>query len=184
MSARTRGKVTAVLHWAHAGVILGLFALGWFMLGLPKGPDKAELFAAHKSLGLCAAALLLARMAWRLWSRSKSRGGLAATPMLGLHQALLYITLFLTPLFGYLATSFGRHPVRFFSLKLPKLGTPDEALSQFFAICHSTCGWILLALVILHLATAIRLRQHRTTPGPGLGESCRPKRSNAPSGAQ
>jgi cytochrome b561 len=157
MKPKGRGGVAAGLHWGHAGLLLGLFALGWIMVGLPKGPDKAALFALHKSLGLLAAALLALRLAWQL--RPRVRPG-KRTPKPGLAtvgRRLIYLMLLLTPLCGYLSTSFGRHPVRLFAYDLPKLGWPDDALSRFFAICHTTSGWVLLALVVLHLGTELGL---------------------------
>ncbi len=151
MSAPRTDRVARTLHWGHAGLLLVLVALGWYMVGLPKGPDKAGLFAVHKSLGLVAALLLILRLAWR-----QAAGKAATVPAHGIspcHRRLLFGMLFLTPLAGFLSTNFGRHPLRFFALTLPKFGAPDELLSRFFALCHAICVWLLLVLVVLHLAS-------------------------------
>lgn len=151
MSAARTDRFARTLHWGHAGLVLALVALGWYMVGLPKGPDKAGLFAIHKSLGLVAVLLLILRLAWRQIAAKAAR--VSARGISPCHRRLVFGMLLLTPLAGVLSTNFGRHPLRFFALTLPKFGTPDELLSRFFALCHVICVWLLLLLVVLHVAS-------------------------------
>src|ERR1700675_1723748 len=60
--------VAMALHWLVAAIVLGQFALGWWMQEIPKQPPgpRAEAFNLHKSIGLVVLALMLARIAWRV----------------------------------------------------------------------------------------------------------------------
>lgn len=152
MNPSRAGWTAAALHWVHAGLLCGLIGLGWYMVGLPKGPDKALYIATHKSLGLLAIGLLALRLAWPLHRGLGATAGFKPRRPAASPQRALYLMLFLTPLCGFLSTNFGRHPLRFFALTLPKFGTPDDAVSQAFALCHRVSIWLLLALVALHVA--------------------------------
>jgi cytochrome b561 len=62
---RYAGSLIA-LHWLIAFGIIGLLALGLYMVGLPKGlPLKATLLNLHKSIGLTVFLLVLLRIAAR-----------------------------------------------------------------------------------------------------------------------
>ncbi|MEQ1672927.1 MAG: cytochrome b/b6 domain-containing protein, partial [Hyphomicrobium sp.] len=61
------GLVSRLFHWLMALAIFGLFALGWWMVGLDyysvyyhSAPDL------HRSAGILLLIALLGRMAWRL----------------------------------------------------------------------------------------------------------------------
>ena len=55
------------LHWLIALGIIGLLALGLYMVGLPKGwPLKATLLNLHKSVGLTVFLLVLLRIMARV----------------------------------------------------------------------------------------------------------------------
>jgi len=172
MSAARHDTFTALLHWLQAALILTLLVIGWTMVDLPKGPDKAALFALHKSLGLCALALLALRFAWRLHHRVPP-AGTSALDQLGLtSQRLLYLLLALTPIFGALSTLFGKHPLRFFAWQITKPLAADDRLNQLFVALHLASGLALAALITLHVGAAAyhRLRRdgvlHRMPPFP------------------
>ena len=63
---RYAGSMIA-LHWLIALGIIGLLALGLYMVGLPKGwPLKATLLNLHKSVGLTVFLLVLLRIMARV----------------------------------------------------------------------------------------------------------------------
>jgi cytochrome b561 len=49
-----------------AALVFTQFGLGWYMEGLPLGPEAFTLYNLHKSLGLLALLLLGVRVLWRL----------------------------------------------------------------------------------------------------------------------
>ena len=45
-------RTAVLIHWLSAALVFVLIGVGWFMIDLPKGPQRSEYFALHKSLGL------------------------------------------------------------------------------------------------------------------------------------
>ncbi|MGH8563195.1 MAG: cytochrome b [Gammaproteobacteria bacterium] len=54
-----------LMHWAVAVLVFLQLGLGWYMAGLPKGPDRSAYFALHKSIGLTIFSLAVLRLVWR-----------------------------------------------------------------------------------------------------------------------
>jgi cytochrome b561 len=147
------------LHWLIALGIIVLLALGLYMVGLPKGlPLKATLINLHKSLGLTIFLLVLIRIGvrqlhgrpalppMRAWQRAAAR----AT------QGLLYVAMVLMPVFGYLGSSFNRYGTRFWGVPLPQWGWDDATLRGLFFGMHRACAFVLIALIALHVAGALK----------------------------
>jgi cytochrome b561 len=129
------------------------------MVSLPKGlPVKSTLLNLHKSLGLTIFLLVLLRIVaraafhrpplppMRAWQRAAAR----AT------QGLLYVAMVAMPLTGYLGSSFNRYGTRFWGIALPKWGWDDAALRERFFGAHQIIAWVLIALIVLHVAGAIK----------------------------
>ena len=157
MSAQRYTLPAIALHWVHAAIILALLWLGWTMIDLPKGAERTAAYGQHKSLGLLALLLFALRMAWRARHApppALARGweGRLATAT---HHAL-YLCLLLAPLCGYFASSFSQYPLRFFGWEVVKLGWPDESINGVFKLAHEFFGWALAALIILHIAGALK----------------------------
>ena len=151
--------VLIALHWLIALGIIGLLAVGLYMVGLPKGlPVKATLINLHKSLGLTVFLLVLLRIAalaafhrpplppMRAWQRAAARTT----------QGLLYVGMVAMPLAGYLGSSFNRYGTRFWGIALPKWGWDDAHLRELFFGIHQALGYLLIALIVLHVAGALK----------------------------
>lgn len=151
--------VLIVLHWAIAAGIIGLLALGLYMVGLPRGlPLKAALVNFHKSLGLTVFLLVLLRIlaravlnrpplpAMRPWQRAAAHTT----------QGLLYVAMVAMPLAGYLGSSFNRFGTRFWGIPLPQWGTDDAPLRTLFFSIHAVLGYALIVLIALHVAGALK----------------------------
>nr|WP_018424580.1 cytochrome b [Paraburkholderia tuberum] len=147
------------LHWLIALGIVGLLALGLYMVGLPKGlPVKATLINLHKSLGLTVFLLVLLRIVARLvlhrpplppmppWQRAAARTT----------QGLLYVGMVAMPLAGYLGSSFNTYGTRFWGILLPKWGWDDAHLRALFFGLHHAIGFALIVLIVLHVAGAFK----------------------------
>ena len=162
------------IHWLTAILVVALFALGWYMVDLPKGPARARMFALHKSLGLTVLWLLGLRLVWRRghpppalpasmarWQRRLAHGV----------QHLLYVLLAMQPLSGYLSSSFSGHDTAYFGLPLPSWGHHDARLNAFFTEVHAACAIALLAAVAVHLAGAL---SHARVGGENVLRRMRP----------
>ena len=148
--------VAIVLHWLVAAIVLGQFALGWWMQEIPKQPPgpRAEAFNLHKSIGLVVLTLMLARIAWRLGhpppllpAMPRWQARLARTTHL-----LLYVALVALPLTGYLGSMFSGYPVKFFGMALPAWPGKNAELKEWMSTAHLGLAWALASLFAVHMA--------------------------------
>lgn len=160
MSARYTATAIA-LHWLVAALVLGQLALGWWMIDLPKSPPglRAGWFNVHKSIGLTIGLLMLARLWWRArhpappLPESLPRWQVLAARA---NHAALYACLLLMPLSGYLGSVFSGYPIKYFGMVLPQWGWASPPLKDFFSVVHFITVWLLMALIALHLAAALK----------------------------
>lgn len=152
------GIVTIFLHWLMAILIIGLLALGLYMVALPISHQKLKLYGWHKEYGLLALALVIFRLIWRLTNITPS----LSLPLLekiaarSVHWAF-YIFLFAMPITGWLITSAAGLPASFFGLfVLPNLISPNEELRVLFQEIHKWLGYGLIATIVLHASAALK----------------------------
>lgn len=155
-----------VLHWLVAGILLLSLAtglsLGW--LGFEGAMERLGetltnlLYTAHKTLGV----LMLGLMTARVLTRLLFVVPLHEPPLPPLQRVLstsvhhlLYLALLAMPVLGWMATASGGFPVQFLHWNLPGLIGESEALSEQLFLWHGRLGWIILGLVVLHIAGAL-----------------------------
>jgi cytochrome b561 len=162
-SQRRWSMPTIALHWLSAILILALLALGWFMVhGDLKASTKFDLYQLHKSLGVLSVALLLLRLGARLARRSPPPP--PAMPrwergVAGLTHAAFYGLLLVAALSGWLLASAAiiAIPTRFFDLfVVPNLVGADAALSANMGLVHYLASRLLMGLLLLHIAAALK----------------------------
>jgi len=149
-----------VLHWLIALVLVGTFAVGFYMEGLALSPIKLKLYAWHKWAGMTLLVLAVVRLAWRLTHRvpalpvTMSRASQMAAHV---GHGLLYILMLAIPISGWLMTSAKGVPVVWFGIwQLPDLVSKDEALGSLLTDVHVVLNYTLLILVIGHVAAALQ----------------------------
>ncbi len=153
------GTVAQFLHWAVVLLLITQITLAAIAHELPLGLDKLAVLARHKSVGITILGLATLRLAWRLFNPPP-----APPPMPRWQQAaarlnhlLLYAFLFLMPLTGWLMSSASNYPVSWFGLvQLPDFVEPDPDLKQLFRDIHGVFAKILIGLVLLHIAAALK----------------------------
>ncbi|KTD17150.1 cytochrome b [Legionella jordanis] len=148
------------VHWFIAVLVLLMLSLSFFLDGLPKESERTG-FMIHKSIGLTILFVMLIRLVWVMytgrvplpvnvprWERFLSR----------LVQSFLYLFLILMPLSGWIMSVAANRPPSFFTLATLSLpGIPlSKPLAGFMAEVHETIAWILIGLVILHVAGALK----------------------------
>lgn len=154
------GGAIVVLHWLVAVSILALLAIGWYMVGVPvRTPARGFYYNLHKSLGIVAAALIAALLALRLAHRSAPLP--ASMPAwerraASLGHGILYLFMLIAVVAGYLTSSFSRYGPKLFGIPLPHWGWDDVALRERFAGAHRVITYVLAALIVVHLAAALK----------------------------
>ncbi len=180
--ASTRYTKTAiVLHWLIALGIFAMFALGWYMSELPKEAPKqmafdlfdlgiytwqlAEeasprtfYFNLHKSIGVTLLALIAIRVLWRLTHRAPAM--LSSYKVwekklaTGTHH-LLYVLMVAMPLSGLIMAVNSKYGVKWFGLDFIG-GLDNSGMRDLFKEVHEVIGAVLLIVVILHIAGALK----------------------------
>lgn len=152
------GVVAISLHWVMALLIIGMLAVGLYMVNLPVGLQKLKLYGLHKACGFLVLGLVTIRLIWRL---------LNTTPQLSLpwwekvaarlaHVAL-YGFMFAMPITGWLVTSAAGFPASFFGLfTIPTLIAPNEELLPWFSMAHEWIAYGLIATILVHTAAALK----------------------------
>jgi cytochrome b561 len=153
--------ISKLLHWLVAICVLLIVPLGLVMVY--ENPMQNEMFIVHKSLGM----LILILMALRLINRFVT-GAPAPEPGLAAWQraassavhGLLYLALTVQPIIGYVGHSaFGEKgtPTPFFWLfEFPPIVSPNNALSDQLFSVHRVLGWVIAALVVVHIGAALQ----------------------------
>jgi len=130
------------------------------MQQIPKQPPglRADAFNLHKSVGLVLLALMLIRLGWRLLHPPPPLTGLPAwqEKLAAATHRLLYVVLFVQPITGYLGSVFSGYPVKWFGMTLPAWGWASVPIKDAMSTIHLVNSFVLLALVLLHLAGALR----------------------------
>lgn len=181
--SRGYGGVARAFHWLTAILIIVLFALGWYMADLELvDPNKFRLYQIHKSIGITVFVLALLRLLWRLTQRAPAWPAHMAAwerfAAAGAHWAL-YGLILLQPFIGILQSNAANFPIVFWDgIELPALIGPSAIASNILVQAHHLLGNALAALVLLHVAAALRhhiqlkddvLRNMAPSAGVGFG---------------
>jgi cytochrome b561 len=175
---RSWGWVARVLHWTMAVVIFWQLGLGTYMANAVE--DLARQFAltqAHKSWGVVAFALLLARLAWRAIDRHRPEPPAGAPAWerraARASHALLYVLMAVMPVSGWVYASasplqdlLGIDNEVFGRVALPDPWVPgSEPLAAAAHAVHVGAAVLLAGLLALHVAAALR---HEVLAGDGV----------------
>ena len=118
------GWVSLTLHWLTVLMIIGLAIVGLSMDDLPNGPQKIQVYALHKSVGLTVLVLTLLRLGWRLLAGAPALPPMPRWQRLAAHAShvALYGLLLAMPLSGWLFNSAAGFPLRWFGwVRIPAL---------------------------------------------------------------
>lgn len=154
------GLIAIFLHWLIALIVFVLLPLGIYMTYLPISYQKLKLYGWHKEYGILILMLIIVRMFWRLvniqpllptylpnWQKLAARA---------VHYSF-YIFLLVLPISGWLITSAVNLPVSFFGIVIfPNLISPNQNLLPLFISIHKWLGYILIAIICLHVSAALK----------------------------
>lgn len=162
------GAIAILFHWTMALLIIGMFAFGKYMHSLPPtDPATFELYQLHKSVGFIVLGLAVLRIVWRLINPSpKMPEGMHKHEKLAAHLGHigLYALIFAIPLTGWLLVSASpwNIPTIFFNwfeifhLPIPEFLGSREQITQISHVLHEVSATLILVLVGLHAAAALK----------------------------
>lgn len=162
--------VAVALHWSIALLILFNLSLGFFMEGFAP-PLRGLIVPLHISSGITALALTVLRLVWRLTHRPPPLSEhLSGWERASAHAAhwIIYVLMFALPLTGWMIIS--AHPwkptggaliwglARLPQIKPIALMDPvvQKSAHESFVTAHSIGGYIFVALLLLHVAGALK----------------------------
>jgi cytochrome b561 len=148
------------IHWTSVALCLGAFLVAW-TIGNATDDEAAPLVMVHRSLSVTILALIAVRLAWRRSAPARLSAPQVPVPRLSARASViaLYVLLAAQPLMGLAASMLkGSRIVVFGVIQLPSLLAVNEPLARQVLEVHGWAALLLLALIGLHLGTALRHR--------------------------
>lgn len=155
-------NVNVAFHWVTAAFVFFQLWLGFSFADLEQGTRRASLFTWHRTIGALILLILPARLTYRLtnppppyppqlpkWER------VAGT----WNHRLFYLLLIGLPIGGLIAVSGhtqGPTITLLGGIAIPKIPGISRNLGELAGEAHSAGAWLLCALILLHVAAALK----------------------------
>ena len=159
MTVATYSSGSKWLHWLIAIVVITMLSFSFFLGDVP---DKYQSLAymIHKSLGLCVLFLMILRFIWINYSGKPALPASVSTwekRVSRLVQYSFYLLLIAMPVCGWImSVAAGRAPTFFGLFSMPLPIAKNKPLAELMELSHKTIAWLLIALIILHVAGALK----------------------------
>lgn len=176
-------KTAIILHWLIGLLLIGMLALGLWMSELPKDAPKTAAFDLfdwgiytltlsepvtvrtfyfnlHKSIGVTLLALILFRVFWRVTHAAPDFPATMKAWEKKLSHAVhhsLYALMLVIPVSGVVMSVYSKFGILWFGIPLVK-GLDNPQLRDLFKEVHEIAAWLLIVIVVLHIAAAIKHR--------------------------
>ncbi|OLQ84926.1 cytochrome b [Vibrio ponticus] len=151
--------VARAIHWVSAIVVIGMFAVGLWMVDLSYYSEWYRTAPHwHKSIGLLLAILTLIRLVWKGVTPSPKVEGNAFEKIAAkLVHGLMYVVLLVLFVSGYLiSTEDGRAIDVFDWFSVPGLGALFEGQADIAGEIHFYAAWTLILMAAVHALAAIK----------------------------
>ena len=158
--SQTYGWISIVLHWMVAIVVLGTFALGFWMVDLDYYStwyhDAPNI---HKSIGVLLILAMLARFLWNqvnIKPQPLAESALQNSVAVTVHL-ILYLLVFAIGVSGYLISTAESQPIAVFDwFEIPAWFSPFEDQADIAGEFHEWLAYGLMGLVALHALAALK----------------------------
>jgi cytochrome b561 len=153
------GGVSRWFHWILGITIIGMLAYGWWMNHIPARADRLFYRSIHADIGYLVLLLMVVRLIWRSinpepalpsdtsrWQRIAAR----------VSHWMLYVVTITVAMLGWAHS--GAHTPDYASwfglFRVPQITSPDKAAAQAYEDRHILFAYVLLALIVIHIAAA------------------------------
>lgn len=154
------GKLTVIIHWVMAVLIIGLVVAGYMLDFMPKGDAKMMVVTIHKATGFLLLFVGLFRWYWMLSSQTPNRLPNITKAETGVAHAtkwLLMLLLVVMPFSGLMMSMYHGYGVNFFWLfDVAPWVEKNKETGKLFGAIHHYAGYLLSAVILLHLFAAIK----------------------------
>ena len=154
------GHFTVILHWLIGLLFISILGLGAIMVQIGNRDLRQQLFRLHKSFGLLLILLVAIRIVWRIinkWPQTLKNTPKWQKAAAKTTHTLLYITMVIMPLSGWLMSSYAGYPPRFFGLiTLAAPVTKNKAISSWLSQVHLYNAWLIATIITIHILAAIK----------------------------
>lgn len=151
---RVYGKVTRLLHWAIAALLLWQFVGMGLKLALGRHPVAAVFVGSHQKVGMVLFVLIVLRVVWGLVNRGRrpdhGAGLLGLAARFG--HLLLYAVMVIVPVAALLRAYGSERPFAPFGFPIFAPQTPEIGwMVRAGEALHGEMAWLLLALIAGHV---------------------------------
>ncbi len=157
------GVITKLFHWYIALLILVQFYLVYWKREVLADKSPIAIFyinGLHKPIGVVVLLLAILAVTWHVNNRKPSyppnmpnwekQSALFV-------QGVLYLTFFAMPLSELIMSTAAGYPLNFFGLfQFPQFIAKNEVIAQSFFSIHQITSYLIIALVIMHVAAALK----------------------------
>ncbi len=153
--------MSILLHWISAAAVVGLFAVGVYMVELTYyDPLYNRLPSLHKSIGLLHALVFAFWIGWRLanpWPAPVSGTGVLEARAARVAKHVLYWLIAAVIVSGYLIPTAGGAPISVFGwFDVPAIASGLPRQEDIAGLVHRYAAYGLIALAGLHAAAALK----------------------------
>lgn len=152
-------RITIVLHWATAILVVGQFTSAHIWQQFQRGaPLRLGLISTHIAFGMLLAAVIIARIGWRFLNRGKVPPAVSGLQHLAASTVhfLLYGLLICQVALGFVLGWAVNLPLSFFGLfTIPPIIMIAPDLRQTIATLHNDVAWLIIAVAGVHAAAAL-----------------------------
>jgi len=153
------GLITITLHWLIAIVVIGLFALGLWMVELDYyHPWYRRAPELHKSIGILVLGAMVIRVIWRARNpKPVALGKPWEQQLAGRVHTLLHALLVILIASGYLISTADGRPIEVFNwFSLPATLQDIENQEDYAGIIHEYLAYVLIAVAGIHAVAALK----------------------------
>ncbi|WP_016954439.1 cytochrome b [Catenovulum agarivorans] len=151
--------ISRLCHWLSAVLVLALFFVGIWMVELSYYDDWYQVAPTqHKNFGIILAALTIIRIVARFTSDKPAPIGEKWEQLTAsITHKLMYLLLLTILISGYLISTASGKPILWFDwLPIPATIAYADTQADLAGDIHQYAAYVLIALVVLHVAGAIK----------------------------